>query len=237
MPVTAHAPFTALHVMTSVDELVDATDQAGARAIREQRGFEIVPRVESGAICGFWDAETGEAHQPVELRHVVASDLNLFGLIAVLRERRFTFVLVGDRVAGYIHYSDLNHSVVKVPLYILFEAVERRALRWTRGADIAAIEAALGAPEASRVAKQLHRRRADAADLSPAGQLGFGDLLRLAGHCGWPAVAGLPLPRLVGHRNRVAHAGENLVRRHEQVWALEQTVADLVRLAGGDDPP
>ena len=41
-------------------------------------------------------------------------------------QRPFFFVVSANSVIGYIHYSDLNKVITKVPFFVVFQAVERR---------------------------------------------------------------------------------------------------------------
>ncbi len=41
-------------------------------------------------------------------------------------------MLVRNRIAGYVHYSDLNNDAVKLPFFILFENVEHHLVERLR---------------------------------------------------------------------------------------------------------
>jgi hypothetical protein len=41
-------------------------------------------------------------------------------------------LLVRNRIAGYVHYSDLNNDAVKLPFFILFENVEHHLVERLR---------------------------------------------------------------------------------------------------------
>lgn len=59
----------------------------------------------------------------------------LLNMVDILQGRAFSFVLTHQRIDGYVHYSDLNHQIVKWTFYVMLEAVERLALENLRPGD------------------------------------------------------------------------------------------------------
>jgi hypothetical protein len=60
-----------------------------------------------------------------QVAHFPANRCHIPDAVDILTTRPRAFVLVRDRVQGYIHFSDLNRPIVKLPFFVLLEAVER----------------------------------------------------------------------------------------------------------------
>jgi hypothetical protein len=69
---------------------------------------------------------------------LISDGTKLLDLVEFLEEREFAFVLSHRHIDGYVHFSDLNHHLVKLTFYVILEAVERLALdsvRPVKGSD------------------------------------------------------------------------------------------------------
>ncbi len=111
--------------MVPKEALVCAQDASEAgRLLAENPGFDVIPILKDGRLNAFLE-RTERQPTGIWLRHVISDGTNILNLVEILSERRFGFVLVGSAVAGYIHFSDLNKPFVKLPFYVLTEAVEQ----------------------------------------------------------------------------------------------------------------
>jgi hypothetical protein len=69
---------------------------------------------------------------------LISDGTKLLDLVEFLEEREFAFVLSHRHIDGYLHFSDLNHHLVKLTFYVILEAVARLALdsvRPVKGSD------------------------------------------------------------------------------------------------------
>jgi hypothetical protein len=63
---------------------------------------------------------------------LLSDGTGLLDLLDLLASRDFFFALSANRICGFIHFSDLNNVLVKLPLFVLLAAVERRLWRRVR---------------------------------------------------------------------------------------------------------
>jgi hypothetical protein len=62
------------------------------------------------------------------LHDLISDGTSLLDLVEILEDREFSFVLSHREIAGFVHFSDLNHPLVKLAFYVILEALERQAL-------------------------------------------------------------------------------------------------------------
>ncbi len=223
---------TARLLMTPTAKLTCAATFLDARNAMTTGGFEIVPKLEAGRVTAYWHTTPAGnvSEKKVALPHVVSDGCDIPSLIAVLAERRYVFVVGGDRVVGYVHFSDLNRPQVKVPLFVLFEELERVLVELLEPSlTVASLRAALPR-QAARLLK-LHTERHDAgADHSLASTLSFTEVLRAAQFFRHVVLEDPEIKLLGDFRNLVAHAGRSLVRHHDDVKDLAACQALLRQL-------
>ena len=77
----------------------------------------------------------------------------LIDLVDIFERRKFSFVLSYQSVNGYVHYSDLNHQLVKLTFYVLLEALQKHALAsiGMRANDRQYLATVLGEPRANQM--------------------------------------------------------------------------------------
>lgn len=128
--------------------------------------------------------------------------------------RGFCFVLVRNRIAGYVHYSDLNNDIVKLPFFILFENVEHHLVGELRPlihednlADILVDKDRL-----NHAKEKMSFMREHGTDLDWTTVLYFRELLNFASRFGLlPSEVGKAIDDLSNVRNKVCHATGPLV--------------------------
>ena len=127
--------FTVKDVMTPETALICASDAANAPAVSAAHpDFSVIPITKDGALTAYFERDRRHA-SPIQVGDLISDGTNLLELIDVLQGRDFSFVLTNRRIAGYVHYSDLNHQMVKWTFYVMLEAVERLALDSLRPGD------------------------------------------------------------------------------------------------------
>lgn len=235
--------FTAADLLTPVDELVTAVDDEGARRAIDTHDYDVIPKVEAGRIVGGWSRIGGFRFHEVDLDRVVAGSTGLLDMVSILARTPWVFVLRSDLVDGYVHFSDLNRSVVKLPVFALFEAVESRAVSAIDeiGVDVDRLaQACSGGGQANRKGRQraqkqfekLAKMRGDDVAHHGVPPLFFHEYLRYWSQFGGAALDEAEIGGLNRFRTRVAHADKPLVMNHAEVRSLDQALATASRLLG-----
>ena len=120
--------FTVKDIMTPEPRLVCAPDLQTAPAVSAANpDFSVIPVKLCGALSGYFERDSKRTSN-IEVADLISDGTNLLDLIDVFEKRAFSFVLTNRTIAGYVHYSDLNHQVMKWTFYVMLEAVERLAL-------------------------------------------------------------------------------------------------------------
>ena len=209
---------TVADVMTPAADLKRAATGTDARPWFST--FDVVPYPASGEIRGYFQKGKRTYHGLTQ-SDLVSDGTSLLHLAQLLTRRKFFFVLSQDVITGYVHYSDLNRTVAKIPFFALFENLE--AQLWNRINSATTppdIEAVFATNRAKRLlGEQRKRERADA-DIGWTGLLSFSDILALAKHHGLIATTAAEQKILVSKRNAVAHPDHPLVAHYLEVKQL-----------------
>src|SRR5579864_6285761 len=128
--------FTVKDIMTHKSRLVCATNAENAPSVSAAYpDFSIIPIKEAGGeLTAYYERDPRRA-QPIRVDDLVSDGTTLLDLVEILQNRGFSFVLSQQNIHGYVHYSDLNHQMVKWTFYVLLEAVERLVLENLRPDD------------------------------------------------------------------------------------------------------
>jgi hypothetical protein len=139
-------------------------------------------------------------------------------------------VLSSNRICGFVHFSDLNDELVKLPLFVLLAAVERRLWHKIRaGLTEEELRKALTPERFDQVFRRFEEAREENVDRDLEGLLFFGEILKLAKNRGLlPSVSSDDRGRLNDVRNRVAHHDRLLIEKHKDMRKLVK-VRDLCR--------
>src|SRR2546422_10943205 len=92
-----------------------------AQLLAKYPDFDVIPIPKSGDITSFLDRGT-DGPKVVTTEDMVSGDTGVLDLIDVIAKRRHVFVLSRQSIAGYVHFSDLNNHLVKIPLFVLLES-------------------------------------------------------------------------------------------------------------------
>jgi hypothetical protein len=205
-------------IMTPVKQLRRADTLGDAKPLFEE--FDVVPCPRSGEITGFFQRGFDEM-QPIEPEHLISESAPLVSLPALLETRRFFFILAGTKIIGYVHYSDLNKPITKIPFYALYQAIERGL--WD-DANHRITEAMLERIFSPQEVKEFLKKRADHlqenSDLDWTGVFHFHQIIKISRLLGLTHITDADIARLKEIRNRVAHSDRNLVEEFEDVEKL-----------------
>ena len=239
--------FTVRDLMTAQTALVGADNAQAACKQHERYGYDVIAHPSAGPTTGYYYRGGALTHlTPADL---VSCDTNLLDLLPLLAEREFFFALHGTQISGYVHFSDLNKPLMRMPFYMLLEATERHilsVLRRTLTEDQA--KGALTPSRVSKLQEYLDTAARQRADTNFWDVLGLPDVLEIARKRGLARIsekdqlARRQAADVIRLRNSIAHTGHPLVESHQAVGrliVLRKLCSQLRALNGAtaDAPP
>lgn len=108
--------FTVKDIIIPRELLVYAYDvQSARKKLKENPDYDVIPIMQLGAIFAYFERDSDD------LRTIVPNDLvsdntSVLDLVDILSKRKFCFVLAANSITGYVHFSDLNNRLVKLPI-------------------------------------------------------------------------------------------------------------------------
>ena len=118
-------------------DLVCANDEVEAVEVSHKNpDFNVIPIRQDGKITGYFERDSGSTKK-ITPNDLISDGTSLLELVDILEHREFSFVLSSEKAKGYgyVHFSDLNHHLVKLTFYVIMAALERVALDSIRGKD------------------------------------------------------------------------------------------------------
>lgn len=234
--------FTVRDIMVAQADLKRANDlDEAVRLLDEYPDYDHIPLPATGAI-GAYVARTDRKFHAINNRDLISDGTSLLDLPELLSERAFFFVLASNQIQGFVHFSDLNNGLVKLPLFALFEAVERQLASRLAKANPSgdALAQLLGDKRMDDIKKKrakASQRRANRTDLD---YLSFTEVLALSQRFDLTHLKPDDSQALGDIRNRVAH-GNPLIEDHGDVRRLVKAhrvaVQLLTRSQGAAQPP
>jgi hypothetical protein len=224
------AAFAVRDIMTRYEDLQLVEDEPeAARFFEEQENYDYTASPKSGPLTTYYKRDEPKG-QPLRQEDLLSDGTGLLDLLDLLAVRDFFFVLSANRICGFVHFSDLNDELVKLPLFVLLAAVERRLWHRVReGLTEVELKRASEPERFERVLERLEEAKEHRADRDLEGLLYFGEILKLAKYRGLlPQVSSDDRGRLNDTRNRVAHHDRLLVEKHKDVRKLAK-IRDLCR--------
>lgn len=216
--------FTVRDIMVKTEKLVCATDPtSAAQLLKDNDSFDVIPIYKDGILKAY--LERGKAKEKyIDLRELISDATSILETVEILQGRYFCFILSGQRISGYVHFSDLNNHVVKLPFFVLLEAVERQLADRVRGLiSESAIHNVLDPQRSAAVVEKMTSLRQNRADLDWVNLLYFGEILKFAVFSGYLNLDPADIDLVAGIRNRVDHADDSLVKKYEDVKTLART--------------
>lgn len=213
-------------IMVETPQLRRADTLEAARNLFHE--FDVVPYPRKGPIEGFFKRESDRV-SPVEIDNVISADTSILSLPGLLLRSTFYFVVSMNSITGYVHYSDLNKAITKIPSFMLFQTAERTL--WE------GVESRIAEKDLEKVfgeeGKAFIKKREKAAqgnvDLGWIGIFTFPRILRLARYYGYIDLTDDEIDLLRITRNSIAHSDHLLVTRYEDIASL----ADAYKLIRG----
>lgn len=171
--------FTVKDIMTPKSRLVFAQDVGAAPAVSAANpDFSVIPITNGDELAAYCERDAKSA-RTIGVSDLLSDGMTLLDTVDILEQHGFAFVLTHRRIDGYVHYSDLNHQMVKWTFYVMLEAVERMAIENLRFSDERAyLQERMSADRFARI-EGLYKRAGDNGR-SLMTCLNFADILRLA---------------------------------------------------------
>lgn len=221
--------FTLRDIMTPTSMLICASDELSAPTVSANHpDFDVIPIKTGAGVTGYYCRASGTTSH-VTLSDVISDGTNLLDFVDFCQQKPFFFVLGDREITGYVHFSDLNHHLVKLTFYVILESLEKKALELVPSGDEQTYLRRNLNP--SRM-KQIEKRYNDAgqAARSLLSYLNIADILRLAQSAGCIGVTEDDIGEIKRVRNGAAHAIANLVSSYEDVAKLAAVKAECLRL-------
>jgi hypothetical protein len=216
--------------MVSAGDLACATSESDAESLSKSKpDFSYIPIRNGDGLSAYYCRDTHEV-SPIEVQDLIGDGTGVLDLVDVLEHREFLFVLGAEQIDGYVHYSDLNHSLVKLAFYVLLEGVERFALESVGSllTDEEYLKETLGVPRFTQI-KGLYKRAGDAGQ-NLANYLNIADALKLARRGGKLEIEDSLIQSTKRVRDGAAHVLENLVSDYSDVKKLAQVKGQCLRV-------
>jgi hypothetical protein len=223
--------FTVRDVMVPRVGLVCSDDEEhAARVSDDNPDFNVIPIPRKGQLTGYFERDSRDTKK-IELNDLISDGTSLLDLVEILEDRQFSFVLSHRNIEGYVHYSDLNHHLVKLAFYVILEALERVALDSIQGRDDReSLKRDLDLSRFQQI-EAAYKRTGDAAR-SLVSYLNISDLLKLAAKAGLIDVEEGVLTAMKDVRDGAAHSSNNLVSSYPDVKKLASVKRECLRVLG-----
>lgn len=215
--------FTARDIMVPKEKLVCTSDEASAqRLVEEKPDFDVIPIEQNGRISAY--LERGfKRSKPIRLQDITSDATNILDLLDILQEQKFAFILANRCIAGYVHFSDMNNHIVKLPFFVILEALERRLVEEVGPLiNEGNLEVVLDPQRAEKVKDKMRRMKENRADLGWVNVLSFNEVVRFACHFEKVALEPQQVEVISKVRNLVCHADRPLVEAHRDVRRLAE---------------
>jgi hypothetical protein len=223
--------FTVRDIMTPCEELVCAADDTQAGKVSDNNpDFDVIPIQQDGTLIGYFERKSGRTTR-ITPSDLISDGTNLLDLVDILEVRQFSFVLSRHKIEGYVHYSDLNHQLMKLTYYVILQALERMALNSIQGRnDRESLQRDLDPLRFNQIDEAYKRAGHAARDL--VSYLNLSDILRLAAKTGPICVEDRLIKAMKEVRDGAAHVLENLVSSYDDVTRLANVKRECLRVLG-----
>lgn len=213
--------FSVCDIMISSEDIVSAINYEEAIKLLEVNDFDIIPiKNRNGKITGFLERDIKQTTN-VNFELIISDATSILELIDYLENKKFIFVFRGNKIGGYIHFSDLNNELVKLPLYLLFEAIESKLITELNGKiNAEELRKILDTERVTFIKSKMERLKKSDANLNWFSLLYFGEIVKLASLLNIIIIKGNEIDTIAKVRNLISHSGTPLVEKHTDVKKL-----------------
>ena len=216
--------FAVRDIMIPYEDFVQIDNESEARRFFEKyEDFDYTAFSTGGQITTYYKRDVPGSFE-LGQEHLLSDGTSLLELLALMVGREFFFVLSANRVCGFVHFSDLNHELMKLPLFMLLAAAESHLwFHVEEGLTEAEVEFVMKPKRFDEVVVRLQKARELNVDRGWTGLLYFGEILELARNRDLIDIPAADRHLLNKTRNRVAHHNRLLVEKHDDVGELAKT--------------
>lgn len=223
--------FKVRDIMVTQADLKRANDLDEAiRLLDVYQDYDHIPLPATGPI-GAYVARDDRTFHPIRNSDLISDSTSLLDLPDLLCDRAFYFVLTANQIQGFVHFSDLNNSLTKLPFFALFEAVERRLHPRLLAAEPSdeTLASVIGDKRVREIEQKRARASARRANRTSLDYLYFDELLRLSQCLALIQLKSDDGRLLSDFRNRVAHDSP-LIEEHSDMRRLVKVRKVAVQL-------
>src|SRR2546423_12816847 len=210
--------FTVQDIMITSTQLKRADTFENASKLFNE--YDVVPFPRAGEIRGSFQRDINTRNSILR-SNLISNATSLFELPHLLSKNYFFFILSANKITGYIHYSDLNNMIVKIPFFAMFQAVERRL--WDQIKFRIKESDLIRLFEPNEVKKFINKKERairQNVDVYWTGVFSFPYILKLSRYYGLIQLTDNEIKLLKDVRNLVAHSDCNLVSQYRNVDEL-----------------
>lgn len=213
--------FTVRDIMVPLEDLLLIDSESEARRFfDEYEDFDYTASRTRDQITTYYKRGEPEGFDLAQ-EDLLSDGTSLLELLSLMAGREFFFILSANRVCGFVHFSDLNHELVKLPLFVLLATVESRLWSHVKeGLTEDDVKYVMDPDRFHEVVQRLKEAREQNVNRGWEGLLYFSEILELARNHDLVDVSADERRRLNEARNRVAHHNRLLVEKHEDVREL-----------------
>jgi hypothetical protein len=193
--------------------------------------FSIIPTRRKGKLERYFERDTHITRE-ITLSDLLSDGTSLLDLVEIFEEREFCFILSHRQIAGYVHFSDLNHHLVKLTFYVILDALERKLLNAIRREDDKEYLSRNLDPDRFEQIVRQYKRHGDAAR-NLFSYLNISDILQLAVKTRKLQMESDTIRSAKRFRNGAAHPSLNLVANYLEVKKLGAVKRECLRILGG----
>ncbi|MCX6083233.1 MAG: hypothetical protein NTW32_27210 [Chloroflexi bacterium] len=215
--------FTTRDIMVPENRLTWAHSESEAdRLLVENPAFDVIPIKRCGEYQSYL-LRDAVLQNPIQVDDIISDSTPIIDLPGLFHNKDFFFVLSGKKISGYIHFSDLNNQLVKIPYFVLLEAVESRIIEkiehMIKESDIDH----MFPKQATRIKNKQAELRKEQADRGYVNGFYFKEMLLLAEYFHVLSLSDADLNLVNQIRNRVDHPDRPLIKTKKDSANLAKT--------------
>ncbi len=177
--------FTVCEIMTPSSRLKLANDRNSLNDILQAfPQYDVIPILNPGyGIYDYYDRDQSQIRE-ISLRDALPDQTSILDCLEVLQDRKYAFITRQGWVVGFVHFSDLNHPVARMPFRILMATWEYRLGEKIR-MNLPALPqdeliASVGRTRWEQIQARIKELQADRTDLDWVSYLDFPELHHLS---------------------------------------------------------
>ncbi len=220
------AAFTVRDIMIPYENFILVNEEREVRKFfSEHDDYDYTGILIEGRLARYFSrGDPDPVAHPIRQEDLISDGTEILALVDLLVDREFFFVLSKNNVSGFVHFSDLNNEVAKLPFFLLLAAAESHVWSHVKeGLTEAHLQKALGQERFDEIEQERRSAEEERADLGGwEGLLYLPEIFKLANYRELVRTSNKQRSDLITIRNRVAHNDRLLVEKHKDVDKLRR---------------